>query len=111
MGAAVATALLGRDRLAWGLFAGCVLAGHPVRADGRHRRAGLRAIAFMLVLGVGFALIEIASLTLTQRLAAGDVLGRVYGVEETLFVAATALGGLVGALLVAAARRRVGRSS
>jgi MFS family permease len=58
------------------------------------------AIAFMLVLGVGFALIEIASLTLTQRLAAGDVLGRVYGVEETLFVAATALGGLVGALLV-----------
>jgi hypothetical protein len=54
----------------------------------------------MLVVGIGYALSEIASLTLTQRLAAGDVLGRVYGVEETLYVAATALGGLVGALLV-----------
>ena len=55
----------------------------------------------MLVVGVGYALSEIASLTLTQRLAAGDVLGRVYGVEETMYVAATALGGLAGALLVA----------
>ena len=54
----------------------------------------------MVASGVGFALVEIASLTLTQRLAAGDVLGRVYGVEETLYVAATALGGLLGALLV-----------
>jgi MFS family permease len=98
-GAAVATALLGRDRLSWGLFAGCVLAGIPFALMGVVVGPGA-AVAFMLVLGVGFALIEIASLTLTQRLAAGDVLGRVYGVEETLFVAATALGGLAGALLV-----------
>ena len=99
IGAGVATALLGRDRLAWGLFAGCVLAGIPFALIGVIAGAG-SAIASMLVLGVGFALIEIAMLTLTQRLAAGDVLGRVYGVEETLYVAATALGGLVGALLV-----------
>jgi len=99
VGAAVATALLGRDRLAWGLFAGCVLAGVPFALMGIIVGPGF-AVAFMLVLGIGFALIEIASLTLTQRLAAGDVLGRVYGVEETLFVAATALGGLAGALLV-----------
>ena len=99
VGAAVATALLGRDRLAWGLFAGCVLAGIPFALIGIVVGAGA-AVASMLVLGVGFALIEIAMLTLTQRLCAGDVLGRVYGVEETLFVAATALGGLVTALLV-----------
>jgi MFS family permease len=98
-GAGVATALLGRDRLAWGLFAGCVLAGIPFALMGIIVGPGA-AVAFMLVLGVGFALIEIASLTLTQRLSAGDVLGRVYGVEETVFVAATAVGGLVGALLV-----------
>ena len=98
-GAAVATALLGRDRLAWGLFAGCVLAGIPFALIGIVVGPAA-AVVFMLVLGVGFALIEIASLTLTQRLAAGDVLGRIYGVEETMFVAATALGGLVGALLV-----------
>jgi MFS family permease len=98
-GAAVATALLGRGRLAWGLFAGCVLAGIPFALIGVVAGAGA-AVAAMLVLGIGFALIEIAMLTLTQRLCAGDVLGRVYGVEETLYVAATAIGGLVGALLV-----------
>jgi Major Facilitator Superfamily/Cyclic nucleotide-binding domain len=99
VGAGIATALLGRDRLAWGLFAGCVLAGIPFALIGIVAGAGA-AVASMLVLGVGFALIEIALLTLTQRLCAGDVLGRVYGVEETLYVAATAVGGLVGALLV-----------
>jgi hypothetical protein len=98
-GAAVAMALLGRDRLAWGLFAGCVLAGIPFALIGVVVGAGIAVVA-MLVLGIGFALIEIAMLTLTQRLCAGDVLGRVYGVEETLYVAATAAGGLVGALLV-----------
>jgi hypothetical protein len=99
VGAAIATALLGRDRLAWGLFAGCVLAGIPFALIGLVVGAGPAVVA-MLALGVGFALIEIAMLTLTQRLCAGDVLGRVYGVEETLYVAATALGGLAGALLV-----------
>jgi MFS family permease len=99
-GAAVATALLGRGRLAWGLFAGCVLAGLPFALIGVVASTA-PALALMLALGVGFALCEIATLTLTQRLAAGDVLGRVYGVEETLYVIATALGGLAGALLVA----------
>ena len=99
-GAAVATALLGRGRLAWGLFAGCVLAGLPFALIGVTVTAST-AVVLMLVLGIGFALCEIATLTLTQRLAAGDVLGRVYGVEETLYVGAMALGGLAGALLVA----------
>jgi MFS family permease len=98
-GAAVATAMLGRGRLAWGLFAGCVLAGLPFALIGV-TAATAPTVVLMLVVGIGYALSEIASLTLTQRLAAGDVLGRVYGVEETLYVAATALGGLVGALLV-----------
>jgi MFS family permease len=99
VGAAVATAMLGRGRLAWGLFAGCVLAGLPFALIGV-TAATAPVVVFMLLVGLGYALSEIASLTLTQRLAAGDVLGRVYGVEETLYVAATALGGLVGALLV-----------
>ena len=99
-GAAVATALLGRGRLAWGLFAGCVLAGLPFALVGVIASTG-PAIGLMVVLGMGFALCEVAMLTLTQRLAAGDILGRVYGVEETLYVAATAVGGALGALLVA----------
>ncbi len=43
---------------------------------------------------------DTALLTLTQRLAADDVLGRVFGVEETIEVVALALGSLVAAALV-----------
>ena len=43
---------------------------------------------------------EVALLTLTQRLVASDVLGRVYGVQETLGVIATALGSIGVAALV-----------
>ena len=41
IGAGVATALLGRDRLAWGLFAGCVLAGIPFALIGVIAGAGV----------------------------------------------------------------------
>jgi hypothetical protein len=53
-----------------------------------------------VVLGVGFGLVEVALLTLTQRLVASDVLARVYGVQETLGVIATALGSIGVAALV-----------
>ena len=47
-------------------------------------------------------MLEVALLTLTQKLAAADVLGRVYGVQETVFVIATALGSVLAAALTAA---------
>jgi hypothetical protein len=52
-------------------------------------------------MGVGFALVETALLTLTQRLAADDVLGRVFGVEETIDVVGLGLGSVLAAGLVA----------
>jgi hypothetical protein len=54
----------------------------------------------LTVMGVGFALVESALLTLTQRLAADDVLGRVFGVEETIEVTALGLGSVLAAVLV-----------
>jgi hypothetical protein len=45
--------------------------------------------------------LEAALLTLTQRLAPDDVLARVFGVQETIFVVGTALGGLIAATLIA----------
>ena len=51
-------------------------------------------------MGVGFALVDAALLTLQQRLASDDVLARVFGVEETLEVAVLALGSVVAAVLV-----------
>jgi len=100
-GGIAAMALLGRGRLASGLALGCLLAGLPLIAIGAWPAAG-PAITLLAALGVGFAMLEVALLTLTQRLAADDVLGRVYGVQETVFVIATALGSLLAAALVAA---------
>jgi MFS family permease len=98
-GGAAATTLLGRGRLASGLLAGCLLAGVPLVVIGAWPGTAA-TLVLLVVLGVGYGLVEVALLTLTQRLAAADVLGRVFGVQETLFVAATAIGSLLAAALV-----------
>jgi MFS family permease len=77
LGGAAALVLLGRGQLSRGLVLGCVAAGTP------------------------FALVaEIALVTFTQRLAPDDVLGRVFGLQETLLVACAALGSLVASASV-----------
>jgi hypothetical protein len=100
-GGAAAMALLRSGRLASGIARGCILAGLPLIAIGAWAAAG-PAIALLAVVGIGFGMLEVALLTLTQRLAADDVLGRVYGVQETVFVIATALGAVLAAALVGA---------
>jgi predicted MFS family arabinose efflux permease len=98
-GGGAAIALLRRGQLASGIAAGCLLAGLPVLAVGVLASAGA-ALGLIALAGIGFGMVEVALLTLTQRLAAGDVLGRVYGVKETVNVVASALGALVAAGLV-----------
>jgi MFS family permease len=100
-GGLVALALLGRGRLASGVGLGCVLAGVPLAVIGIWHEPAV-AMALIVVLGVGYAVLETALLTLTQRLAPDDVLARVFGVQETLFVVGSATGGLTAAALVAA---------
>ena len=43
----------------------------------------------LLVLGVGYAWVEVAGLTLMQRLVSDEVLARVFGVVESTYVAST----------------------
>ncbi len=98
-GSFMALSLLGRGRLASGLTVGSLLAGVPLVIVGVwHSPAA--ALVLLAVLGAGYALTEVATFTLTQRLAADDVLARVFGVQETIFVVATALGSLLAAGLV-----------
>jgi Cyclic nucleotide-binding domain len=99
LGGVAALALLGRGRLASGLTVGMAVAGLSLVGVGAWP---VTAAAFPLLVltGGGFALVDTALLTLTQRLAADDVLGRVFGVEETIEVLAMALGSLVAAALV-----------
>ena len=98
-GGVVAMAMLGRGRLSAGVAAGLVVTGVSFAAIGAWPSAAA-ALVLLVVMGVGFAVLEAALLTLTQRLAADDVLGRVFGVQETVEVAALALGSLLAAALV-----------
>ena len=52
------------------------------------------------MLGVGYALVEIAGLTLMQRLASDEVLARVFGVVESTYMATTGIGAALAPLLV-----------
>jgi len=98
-GGATAALLLARRRLAWGLTVGLLLGGLPLVAVAVWPEQAV-ALVLLAVLGVGFGIIEVALLTLTQRLVASDVLGRVYGVQETLVAIAMALGSVAAAGLV-----------
>jgi hypothetical protein len=97
-GGAAATVLLRRGRLAAGMLGGCALFGLPLVAIGAWPNAAL-AVALLVLFGAGMGLVEVAHNTLVQRLAAADVLARVYGVEEVVEVTAAAIGALVAAAL------------
>jgi hypothetical protein len=97
-GGAAAIVLLHRGRLAAGLLGGSALFGVPLLAIGAWPHAAL-AVALLVLFGAGMGLVEVAHNTLVQRLAAADVLARVYGVEEVVEVTAAAIGGLVAAVL------------
>jgi len=95
-GGAAAISLIGRRRLATGLMFGLMLAGLPLAAVGAWPDT-TRAFAGLVALGVGFGVVEVALLTLVQRLAPDDVLARVFGVHETLQVLSAAAGSLLAA--------------
>lgn len=99
LGGAATLVLLGRGQLSRGLVLACVAAGTPIAllaATGSLPPA----IALLVMVGVGFAVMEIALATFTQRLAPDDVLGRVFGLQETLWVACAALGSVVASASV-----------
>lgn len=57
-------------------------------------------MSLLVLLGVGLGLLEVALLTLTQRLIPADVMARVYGLQETLTISAMALGSVAASGLV-----------
>jgi MFS family permease len=57
-------------------------------------------LALLVVFGIGYALVDIAELTLVQRLAADERLARAFAVTETLYWITTGLGAAVAPLLI-----------
>lgn len=105
LGGVAVTSLLFRRRLAAAMTTGMLLAGIPLVGIAIRPDAGL-ALVLMAVLGVGLGAVEVALLTLTQRLVAADVLARVYGAQETLMILAMAAGSLAASALVVLAGER-----
>ena len=96
---AAAISLLGRGRLAAGLAGGLMLAGLPLVVVAAAPEIPV-AVAMLVILGAGFALIEIANLTLLQRLTSDDLLGRAFAVRESSYWIAGGVGAILAPPLV-----------
>jgi len=91
--------LLTRHHLARGLPWGMLLAGAPLVVIGVWAYPPV-ALPVLVVLGVGYSLIEVGILTYTPRLVAADVMARVFGAQQTLSAVAMALGAGAASVLV-----------
>jgi MFS family permease len=98
-GAAVVAVIAARRRLAGGFALGILLGGGAVAAT-----AALASLAPALILlglvGVGAILIEVNGMTLLQRSAENEVLGRVFAVLESLIFGSMAIGAVIAPGLV-----------
>jgi MFS family permease len=98
-GAFVVAAIAARRRLAGGFGLGILLSGVALCGA-----AALSILAPALVLlglvGAATILVEVTSVTLLQRSAENEVLGRVFALYETLALAGTAVGAVVAPALV-----------
>jgi MFS family permease len=98
-GSLAAFALIGRKRLASDFGLGIVLWGAPLVAIGIWPHAWVALLA-LGVLGLGNTLVDVAGLTLLQRTAPPDVIGRVFGVLEMLLVGTIGLGAVIAPALI-----------
>jgi MFS family permease len=94
LGILVVGALAGRKRLAGDLGIGVLLWGVPLALVAVWSNLAFALILFG-VIGLGNTLVDVAGMTLLQRSADDEVLGRVFGVLESLALATLALGSLV----------------
>jgi MFS family permease len=99
IGVIAVAALAGRKRLAGDLGVGILLWGVPVAVAAVWSNLAFAVVLFGMI-GVGNTLVDVAGMTLMQRSASEDVLGRVFGVFESLVLGAMALGALVAPALV-----------
>jgi MFS family permease len=100
IGGGVALSLLQRGRLAAGLGVGGLLVGLPLMTIAA-LDAPAGAAAMLVLLGFGYALVEIAGLSLLQRLTGEDVLARAFAVVESSYWITTGLGAILAPAVVA----------
>ncbi len=99
LGAIGAIALVGRRRLAGAFGIGTVLWGAPIALIALwDSQAGV--LVLLGVVGLANTIVDVAGFTLLQRAVPDEVLARVFGITESLFLGAVAVGGVVCSALV-----------
>jgi MFS family permease len=99
IGAMAALTLVGRRRLAGVFGLGTALWGLPLAlAAAWDSRAG--ALVLLGAMGLANTMVDVAGFTLLQRAVPDEVLARVFGVLESLFLGTIAVGGLVTSAIV-----------
>ena len=99
LGGIAAVGLAGARRLAAAFAAGVLAWGVGVSLLGVTTTTVV-ALVLMAGVGVGNTVVDVAAVTLLQRSAADAVLGRVFGVLETLLLSALGLGSILAPLLI-----------
>jgi Major Facilitator Superfamily/Cyclic nucleotide-binding domain len=99
VGGALALRRLGRGTLAGGLTLGSLLVGLPLVLIGVIASTAV-SVTMLLLLGVGYALIEVAGLSLLQRLPSNDLLGRAFAVVESSYWLTTGIGAMLAPVIV-----------
>lgn len=101
VGALGAFALVGRQRLASDFAIGLVLWGIPIALIGVFPEPPA-ALILLGIVGVGNTIVDVAALTLLQRTVPDEILARVFGVVQSVFVGTTGLGAIVAPLAIEA---------
>ena len=100
IGAVGALSLTGARRLSPAFMAGVVLMGLPLIAIGVWPEVVV-ALIVLALLGFGSSLVDVAGLTLVQRAVPDDVLARVFGVIQMLWLASIGIGAALVPALIA----------
>jgi MFS family permease len=101
LGALAAFALIGRQRLASDFALGLVLWGIPIALIGIFPQPPI-ALILLAVVGIGNTVVDVAALTLLQRVVPDEVLTRVFGVVQSVFIGTVGLGAILAPLAIAA---------
>jgi MFS family permease len=101
LGAIAAFALIGRQRLASDFALGLVLWGIPIALIGIFPQPPI-ALILLAVVGIGNTVVDVAALTLLQRVVPDEVLTRVFGVVQSVFIGTVGLGAILAPLAIAA---------
>ena len=99
IGGFAALVLLSRNKLASDFAVGLVLWGVPISLIGIFPDP-LLALVLLGVVGIGVTLVDVAGLTLLQRAVPDEVMTRVFGVVQSVFVGTLGLGAIIAPLLI-----------